>query len=225
MTTGRGVLLSEGMRALPFVLGVALGLPFAIQPKDARASVSIAILYDQLVERSAAVVVVTPLEQNAAWEGRKLYTYTRVRVESVVAGDLAVGSETWVRTLGGVIGNVAQAVEGEPTFDLGSSTLVFMHHVQKNLYGVVARAQGQFFFTEDTKTRAKMLKRHARPGMLVPPPAKAAETVQPKPGAVTPKAVTPAPAEPELASRALEGKNLDEVTKDVKAAFERTHAR
>src|SRR5262245_10410221 len=92
-------------------LGPAAPL-FSVRP--AAASVSIAVTFDELVSRSKAVATVTPIEQRAAWEGRAIITYTRVHVDDGIAGDATTGSEVWIASRGGTIGNIGQIVDGEP---------------------------------------------------------------------------------------------------------------
>ena len=85
-------------------------------PTDAQASVSIAVGYDALVKDADSVGVVTPVESKSVWEEGRIYTYTRVKVEQGVAGELGTGAEGWVRTMGGVVGKIGQLVDGEPVF-------------------------------------------------------------------------------------------------------------
>lgn len=116
---------------------------------DARASVSIVVELGDLVKRSSAVAVVTPNEQHALWEDDRIVTYTKARVDRLIAGRLA--ADVWIRTLGGRVGNIGQLLEGQATFALGSPSLVFLHphldphtHAFSGAFGVVEGAQGQF---------------------------------------------------------------------------------
>src|SRR4051812_18271700 len=80
---------------------------------DVQASASEPIRFDALVRSADAVAVVTPLEQFAAWEDGRIYTHTRVRVEQRIAGDsrtITEGAEAFVRTRGGIVGDVGQLV-------------------------------------------------------------------------------------------------------------------
>jgi hypothetical protein len=71
-------------------------------PSDAQASVSIAIPFDALVKDADSVGIATPVESKSVWEDGRIYTYTRLKVEQGVAGELGTGAEGWVRTMGGV---------------------------------------------------------------------------------------------------------------------------
>jgi hypothetical protein len=76
--------------------------------QDAEASVSVTVLFDELVQKASAAAVVTRAEQRGLWEDGRIVTYTRVHVDRLVAGQLA--GDVWVRTLGGRSGT-GQIVE------------------------------------------------------------------------------------------------------------------
>jgi hypothetical protein len=130
------------------VAGIVLGALVLAWPRirDADASVSIPVTFEDLVQRASAAVVVTPLEQYGVWEDGRIATYTHVRVERRVAGRLT--GEVWVRSEGGSVGNIGQLVEGEAAFAMGKASLVFLHphggSASATTFGVVEGAQGQF---------------------------------------------------------------------------------
>src|SRR4029077_4401592 len=82
--------------------------------RDAHASVSVAVLFEELVRDASAVATVTPLEQRSVWENGRIYSYSRVNVDALLVG--AMPREVWIRTMGGVVGTIGQIVDGEPTF-------------------------------------------------------------------------------------------------------------
>jgi hypothetical protein len=123
---------------------LATAVVAAVAHRDAGASVSTAVLYEDLLRGSDAVATVTPVEQWTGWENGRIVTYTRVRVDRLVAGRVEPG--LWVRTLGGVVGRVGQIVEGEPSFAADQTSLVFLRQ-RPDALEVVARAQGQFAVT------------------------------------------------------------------------------
>src|SRR5947208_13449238 len=109
------------MRVLRFLL---LTICLALLPtEDAQASVSIAVGFDALVKDADGVAIVTPTEAKSVWEDGRIITYTKVRIDQSVAGD--VGKEAWVRALGGVVGKIGQLVDGEPVFAPNKQTLLF----------------------------------------------------------------------------------------------------
>jgi Matrixin len=139
---------------------------------DAQASVSIAVLFDELVRTASAVAVATPVEQHGQWENGRIVTYTRAHVDAVVAGQLP--SEVVVRTMGGAVEDIGQIVDGEATLALGRPSLLFLRpRVESGLgappgeFAVVARAQGQFAIVVGEDKTARL--RAAGAGGLVAP--------------------------------------------------------
>jgi len=174
---------------------------------DARASVSIAVSWDGLLRESTAAVVATPVEIRAVWEDGRIYTYTQVRVERALAGDLRPGDGAWVRTMGGVVGKIGQLVDGEPVLTTGQSSLLFLHPgpaTQATTYEVTARGQGQFPLVVDAKTGPHLVRNNAAGALLAPRLAVAA-------------------APPRLAADVVHGRVVDDVAREVASAWVATH--
>jgi hypothetical protein len=172
---------------------------------DARASVSIAVTWDGLLHESTAAAVVVPVQTQSVWENGRIYTYTRVHVQRPVAGDLAMDAEPWVRTMGGVVGKIGQIVDGEPVLTRGQSSLLFLHPGPGTVLEVTARGQGQFPVIKDATASAKLVRNTSA-------------------GAVFPPRVAAGAAAPQLAADLVHGRALDDVARDVAAAWGRTHA-
>jgi hypothetical protein len=159
------------MNRRAFLLASALTLPplLTLSP-GADASASRLITLEQLVERSTYVVVATAGERSCVWEdlpsGRRIVTYTRVAVERAVAG--APVTELRVRTLGGVVEHLGQAVPGEAQLPQGSRSLLFLANVS-GVVVVTAMAQGRYPIVADEKGTPRLT---ASPdaGLLVPRP-------------------------------------------------------
>lgn len=189
---------------------------------DADASIMIAVTWDALLKDASAVAVVTPVEATSVWENGRIYTYTRVHVDNGVAGELGTGAETYVRTLGGVVGKIGQLVDGEPVLTMGRPNLLFLHAGPAGSMEVSARAQGQFPVTLD-ENKKERLARSSAVGLLLPP----------KPGldmksGVSTQSVTGAAASATpvvLAQDVLHGKPLDEALRDTAAAWKRAHGK
>jgi hypothetical protein len=183
----------------------------AVVAVDAHASVSIQVTWDALLHDSTAAVVATPIETRSVWENGRIYTYAHLRVDRAVAGELAAGGDPWVRTMGGVVGKVGQLVDGEPVLAPGQTSLLFLHpapRLEGAAFVVTARGQGQFPLVADADPKAPPhLVRSSSAGALVPPRA---------PG--------PVPAPP-MAADVVHGRLVDDVARDVVAAWDRTHAR
>lgn len=208
-------------------LAVALALaPAAVLvPTDAHASVSIAVGFDALVKDADAVGVVTPVEQKAVWEEGRIYTYTKVKVDQSVAGDVGTGSDGWIRTMGGVVGKIGQMVDGEPVFVVGKPSLLFLRKWKAGgTWQVSARAQGQFPVTIDDTSKVKKVIRSANVGVLFPPKAKAADVAN----AASVSATAPEPRvteEPKirLAGEVLHDRPLDDVAREIAATWKKLH--
>jgi hypothetical protein len=193
-------------RAAAFL--VAIGAPAigSLAPTNASASVSIAATFEGLVHDSTTAAVVTAAESRAVWEDGRIYTYTHVRVTRAVAGELTTGGEAWVRTMGGVVGKVGQIVEGEAAFAPGDTSLLFLRTGPVGAYVVTYRGQGQFPVVTDDTTHAHIVRSYSV-GMLVPPRA------------------PPTAAPPRLAAEVLHGRPVDDVAREIAAAWGAVHAR
>jgi hypothetical protein len=192
-----------------WLLGVCALVGVAVlSPGDARASLSIAVTWDGLLRESTSAALVSPIESRSVWENGRIYTYTHVRIERAVAGDLTTGGDAWVRTMGGVVGKVGQIVEGEPVLAPGQSSLLFLHPApgESVTYDVTARAQGQFPLVVDEKGVRQLVRSTAAGGLVSPRPAAPRAGLQ-------------------LAADVVHGRSVDDVARDVSAAWARAHAR
>lgn len=215
------------------LLGAAAAVPAsALHEGEAAASVSIAVGFESLVKDADAVAVVVAQESKSVWEDGRIVTYTRVKVEQGVAGDVGAGSEGWVRTLGGSVGRIGQLVDGEANLAGGKPSLVFLRKFKaQTTWEVSARAQGQFPVLTDEITKAKKVIRATNVGVLLPPKAQAQNGTSTAPaGQVAPQAArsgaasAEAPATVKLASEVLHDRPLDEATREIATAFRRLHA-
>jgi len=198
----------------------------ALVPTDAQASVSIAVGFDALVKDADAVAVITPVEAKSVWEDGRIYTYTRVKVDQSVAGELPSGSEGWVRTMGGVVGKIGQLVDGEPVFPPNKQSLLFLRKFAPaaGTWEVSARAQGQYPVSIDQTTKIRKVTKSGSVGVLFQPKPKPVETA----AGVTPQAAGASPTQPafekvRLASEVIHDRPLDDVARDVAAAWKKAH--
>jgi len=136
-----------------------LALPplLAFSPR-AEALTARLITLDQLLERSTYVVLGTAGERRCVWEdlpsGRRIVTYTRVAVERAVAG--APGAEVLVRTLGGAVDHIGQAVSGEAQIFPGSRALLFLVQINGAVV-VTGMAQGHYPVVVDAKGTPRLV--------------------------------------------------------------------
>ncbi len=179
--------------------------------QPAQASVSFTVVLDALVEESSAACVATPIESKSVWEDGHIATYTRVHVDRTLAGSL--GSELWVKTLGGAVGDVGQLVDGEAVLRPGQQSVLFLTWYEGSVV-VTGRGQGQFAIVRDGSVLR--LRKNAHAGALLAPNPSVLARVRARTAA--PLAATPA-------ADVLDGKTIDEAATTVSAAWLRTHAR
>jgi hypothetical protein len=202
--------------AMGLLRRAALGLVlvFAAAAHDAGASVSIAIPFDALVGESSAAAVITPVTQTSLWQGGRIFTYTDVHVDQGVAG-AALPESITVRTMGGDVGNIGQAVEGEAVLTVGRPSLLFLHPASAisgddgtgltshaATYVVTARAQGQFAVVADAQGELRV-RRSSAVGALVAPRGSTA---------------------PVMAGDALHGNKVNDARDAILRVWSRVHA-
>jgi hypothetical protein len=174
---------------------------------NSKASVSIVVGWDDLLHASTEAAIVTPTDAHSAWEAGRIYTYSHVRVDRAIAGTHSSGGEAWVRTMGGVVGDTGQRVEGEPLLLPGQPSLLFLQPGPNGSFHVTARAQGQFPVIAASNQRPAYVVRSEALGTLVPRQSQAS----------SPAAL--------LASEALHGRSVDDAAHEITSAWNRTHGR
>jgi hypothetical protein len=135
-----------------------------VTPREAHAATAIAYTLEELVDASPWAVVATTVEQKSAWEviagGKRIVTYSKLRIERAIYGaalpretfprETVPGAtedaspEIWVRTLGGAVGKVGQAVAGEASFSVGKRSLSFLLETKDGKFVVSGAAQGHY---------------------------------------------------------------------------------
>lgn len=142
---------------LPVAIAVAIGV-FVSTPDPhlrtltltgAEAAVSLDLSLSDLVVASPLVVLATPLDHRSVWEedeslGRRIVTYTRVRVERALDGESRVEGEVWVRTFGGTVGSVGQRVEGEAALVPGEEAVLFLQKRLDGTHAISGMALGHY---------------------------------------------------------------------------------
>jgi hypothetical protein len=193
--------------ALSRLFAVTLTLMAAAFSADARASVSIAVTWEGLLRESTAAAVVTPAESHGAWENGRIWTYTRLHVDRVIAGDLATGSDAWVRTMGGVVGEIGQIVEGEAILAQGQPSLLFLRAGPPGAFELTARGQGQFPVVAAKEGAPARLIRNRAAGEILAPRHLVVSTIATR-----------------LAGDVLHDRSVDDAAHEVAADWARMHA-
>ena len=218
-------LLRTSLLAVLLVSGASAAV---LVPSDAQASVSIAVGFDALVKDADSVGVATPVESKCVWEEGRIYTYTRLKVEQGVAGELGTGAEGWVRTMGGVVGKIGQMVDGEPVFTTGKSSLLFMRKFKASgTWEIAARAQGLYPVLVDDTAKTRKVIRSAAVGVLYPPrvtaeATSASSSLKPQSAAAS-QAATDAAKPVRLAGEVIHDRPLDEVARDIASSWKKLH--
>ncbi|HWL87883.1 MAG TPA: hypothetical protein VNO21_18895 [Polyangiaceae bacterium] len=81
-----------------------------------------------LLEVADVVVIASALEDRCSWEDGRIVTYSRVRIDRAIAGELG-NDPHWIRTKGGTIGSICQFVDGEPVLQKTWPSLLFLVRV------------------------------------------------------------------------------------------------
>ncbi len=161
-----------------------------------------------LVADATLVAAGTPLESRSLWEGdatthgRRIVTYTRVRIDRMLDGPPQ--AEIWVRTLGGEVDDIGQQVAGEAVLRGSQPTLLFLRVRADGTHVVVGMSQGQYLLDARPVTGSVRVRTPMEGSHLVPR-ADLAATAQ------------------RSARVALVGRTLDEIAQIV-AAERRAHA-
>jgi hypothetical protein len=170
----------------------------------ALASVSIAVTWNNLLKQSSAALIGTPIDASAAWQTDHIYTSTRVKVDRVIASATPLPAEITVRTMGGIVGDVGQRVEGEPTLQPGQPCLFFLHAGPGGTFEVTARAQGQYLVVSDASKMPVQVLRAVEAGAVLLP-QNGAPTV--------------------LARQALHERPAEDAVRDIVSSWGALHAR
>lgn len=145
------------------------GLVLLLTSPAVQAGVAVELGLAQLATRSSAVVLGTAEESRSVWEEsggrRRIVTYHRVALERVVAGKQE-GTDAWVRTLGGVVGEIGQRVEGEAVLPRGKRVMLFLTSRADGSSSVVGMAQGVWMVVKEADG-AERVKPGLQRGVLV----------------------------------------------------------
>lgn len=125
---------------------------WAIQrPADACAALPISL--PDLTRLSRFTVVGIAREGTSDWErsstGNRIVTHTRLEVQQTLDGRDPPDSNLFVRTLGGVVGDVGQLVHGEAELQTDRPAVLFLNETRNGAYGITAMVQGHYALNAD----------------------------------------------------------------------------
>lgn len=132
------------MRATKWLALALLSLGSLVLPRSAQASLVEALDLAALVDRSDDVVLVRVISSHSHFDDRgRIVTDVTMQVEQAEKGTYAPGSAVVVRHLGGQVGDLGMRVEGEPTYEVGETVLLFARHIASlNVLQPVGMSQG-----------------------------------------------------------------------------------
>jgi hypothetical protein len=111
----------------------------------AYATAVLALSFEQMTQRSAAVVRGTVGASESLWDAphHRIFTYTEIRTDEALKGKVL--PVVLVRSPGGVVGGTGQRVEGSPAFTSGESVVLFLEPVpgEPDALQVMALAAGK----------------------------------------------------------------------------------
>lgn len=110
----------------------------------AAAAPALAVSVEGLARESAAVVRgrVTAAHAERSADGRRIFTTYDVRADAVLRGRTPKACRVIVP--GGVVGRVAQHVDGAPSLARGEEVVLFLRREGADAFAVTALAQGKF---------------------------------------------------------------------------------
>lgn len=128
-----------------------LCLLWVVFAASSEATVVRAIGLRELVARSDAIVVVTPMRARSHYAhfggARRVVTDTEVRIEQVVLARRQTLNRTatlTIRSSGGTLGDLVHFVYGEPMLVQGGRCLLFLRYGGDGRLRVSGRAQGEY---------------------------------------------------------------------------------
>jgi hypothetical protein len=150
----------------------AAGALGVLSPARAAASLARGLALEELVRSSARGIVGVPLASECRYADiggqRAIVTDTRVRVEEHFFARAPESLELIVRTLGGVIGDLGERVDGQAALRLGEPGVVFLSLSRENVEFVTGMAQGHYPLRSDARGVLRLRPSSNLPRLLKP---------------------------------------------------------
>ena len=128
---------------------LALIVAMLILPAQASASSARQASLTELVELSTDIVVGQVETRESFWDKQRIYTKHLVSVQETWFGKQSEKTIE-VLTLGGVVGNLGQSVDGSPKLEQGQQVLLFMARDAKAGLHPIGLSQGVFYLGAQT---------------------------------------------------------------------------
>jgi hypothetical protein len=126
--------------------------------------------FDQLVAEADAIVHARVVEQHSEWQDQRIVTQVVLEVIECSKGSYAAGDRVTIEQAGGVVGDLAMVVPGEPTFTTGEEVVLFLE-VEPAVADplVLGMGQGKFSVVADPASGQAMVTRSLDGMTLVSP--------------------------------------------------------
>lgn len=143
----------------------------AIGQGTAGASVLIHLSFDEMAEKSSAVLLGRCVEVRSAWNADRsdIVTHNVFEVREYYKGSL--GRRVTITEPGGQVGNVVAAYTGIPRFRVGEEAVLFVWTDPFGTHTVIGLTQGKFHVRRDTLTGELMLQQSFSDEPMLEPPA------------------------------------------------------
>jgi len=115
-----------------------LALPTSALATSVRARTS-----QQLAQDSDLVIVGRVLERTGSWQGTRIVTTHRIKIDSIWTGNYP-DTELEFVSLGGSVGDIGQIVSGSSQLPAGTQAVMFLTRLSKGRFCSVALSQGVF---------------------------------------------------------------------------------
>jgi hypothetical protein len=137
------------------ISGGLAGAAGLLLPHASEAAVFRALSLASLLGKSDHVLVVTALGSECRrvpmGGSTRIVTDTRMRVVRSLGQQSTPDAELMVRTLGGIVGDRGEFVDGEATLPPNESAVIFVRRHENGLHGIVGMAQGHYPLRADAR--------------------------------------------------------------------------
>lgn len=123
-------------------LAVASMTTLLAGPSPARASQALGLSLEQLVQQSEATVLGHTLSLRSFWQGPRIVTVSKVAVDELWAGSLSGRNTLDIVTLGGVVGDYGQRVDGAGEVPGYGRVVLHVSKVSADEYAPLGMAEG-----------------------------------------------------------------------------------
>ncbi|MEM6559593.1 MAG: hypothetical protein AAF605_07390 [Myxococcota bacterium] len=131
----------------PLLASIAVLLVALVNPRPIRATDRRVLTVAELVSGANAVVVSRLESSRSEWQRSRIVTRHRLRIAEVWRGDLKLDTSVSVLTLGGVVGDIGQRVNGQISLPADAELVLFLTEAGPDTdrhYRIVGMTQGVF---------------------------------------------------------------------------------